>query len=112
MLAHEVLIGTRGQIPPGEGRVFQVGPRRVAVFHARDGRIYATQAECPHRGGPLADGLLGGETLICPLHGRRFDLRSGAALQDGCGVATYPLRVTTHGEIVLTIDASGEARPQ
>jgi nitrite reductase (NADH) small subunit len=109
MFTHEVLIGPLAQIPAGEGRVFQVGGRRVAVFHARDGSVYATQAECPHRGGPLADGLVGGGSLICPLHGRKFDLRSGAPLQEGCGLATYPLRLTARGEIVMTMDAATAA---
>jgi nitrite reductase (NADH) small subunit len=104
MYTHEVLIGPLAQIPAGEGRVFQAGARQVAIFHARDGALYATQAECPHRGGPLADGLLGDGTLICPLHGRKFDLRSGAALQGGCGLTTYPLRLTAQREIILTLD--------
>ena len=74
-------LGPVDQIPPGQGRSFQVGERRVAVFRGRDGCVYATQADCPHRGGPLANGLVGSGTLVCPLHERRFDLEELAAHQ-------------------------------
>lgn len=107
MVVNEILLGPLAEIPAGEGRVFQVGARRVAVFHSRDGALFAAQAECPHRGGPLADGLLGGATLICPLHSWKFDLRSGAALQGECALATYPLRLTAAGELVLTLADEG-----
>ena len=55
-----IAIGTLAQIPPGEGRNIVVGDRTLAVFHLRDGAVYATQPNCPHAGGPLADGLTGG----------------------------------------------------
>ncbi len=63
------------------------------MFHTRGGDVYAVQAECPHRGGPLADGLVGGTTLICPLHAWKFDLTTGQALFGDCGLKTYPVRV-------------------
>ena len=63
----EVLLGPLTQIPPGEGRVFSVGGEDVAVFNTRTGGIYATQAECPHRQAPLADGLIGGTTSDVPV---------------------------------------------
>ena len=66
------------EIPPGEGRNFSAFGEEVAVFHTRAGQVYAVQASCPHRGGPLADGLVGGTTLICPLHSWKFDLAAPA----------------------------------
>jgi nitrite reductase (NADH) small subunit len=102
-MSTEISLGPLAQIPPGEGRTFQVGERRLAVFHTRGGAIYATQADCPHRGGPLADGLLGGTTLICPLHSWTFDITTGAALMGSCGLATYPVRLSEDGQIVLAL---------
>lgn len=100
----EFRLGPLAGIPCGEGRVFEVGGRRVAVFHTRAGALYATQAECPHRGGPLADGLVGGTTVICPLHSWKFDLASGEARMGSCGLETYPVRLGEGGEIILTLD--------
>ena len=99
----EVKLGPLSSIPLGEGRNFAVCGERIAVFRTRAGGIFAIQAECPHRGGPLADGLVGGTTLICPLHSWKFDLATGNALFGDCGVKAYPVRVDESDEIVLTI---------
>jgi len=97
----ETKLGRASDIPPGEGRVYQVEGEKIAVFRTRGNEVYAVQAECPHRQGPLADGLLGGSTLICPLHGWKFDLKTGAALFGDCGLKTFPVRVDAGEEIVL-----------
>lgn len=75
-----IFVTTLDQVPAGEGRNFEVAGRRIAVFHAMDGAVYASQPLCPHRHGPLADGLMGGATVVCPLHERVFDLRTGCGL--------------------------------
>ncbi|HLI84871.1 MAG TPA: Rieske 2Fe-2S domain-containing protein [Bryobacteraceae bacterium] len=101
--AKKVKLGPAAVIPPGEGRAFAAGGEKIAVFRTRDSAIFAVQAECPHRGGPLADGLVGGTVVICPLHSWKFDLPTGAALFGDCGIKTYPVRVDEAGDIVLTI---------
>ncbi len=97
-------LGPASQIPEGEGRTFFVGDKRVAVFRPRRGCVYATQAECPHRAGPLADGLLGNDTLVCPLHEWTFDLATGAPRQGECGLTVYPIEQKADGTLVLTLD--------
>jgi len=99
----QVTLGPLESIPEGEGRAFVVGERRVAVFRSRTGTVFATQAECPHRGGPLADGLVGGETLICPLHSLKFDLGSGRSADGSCTLETYPVRLGAGGQIVVEL---------
>jgi nitrite reductase (NADH) small subunit len=102
--ATEYILGPLAQIPIGEGRMFDVGGLRIAVFHARSGAVYATQASCPHRSGPLADGLMGGSTLVCPLHAWKFDLATGAALLGDCRITTYPARLNEDGDVALMLD--------
>ena len=102
----EFNLGALSAIPPGGGRNIEVQGRKLAIFHARTGQVFAVQAECPHRGGPLADGLLGGTTLICPLHSWKFDLASGEALFGDCGIQTYPVRVDDEGRVLVTITPS------
>ena len=94
-------LGPVSNVPPGEGRVYLVDGEKIAVFHTRGGEVYAVQAECPHRGGPLADGLLGGATLICPLHAWKFDLKTGEALFGDCGLKTFPVCVDASGQMIL-----------
>lgn len=98
----EIRLGLLAEIPPGEGREFQLGEERVAVFHARSGAVYAVQAHCPHRAGPLADGLLGGSIIVCPFHSRKFDLADGRSLMDDCDLKTYPVRLDERGRIFLS----------
>ena len=89
----EQKLGSLSAIPPGEGRVYQVAGEKIAVFHTRAGGVYAVQAECPHRGGPLEAGLVGGTTLICPLHSWKFDLTTGKPLFGDCSLKTFKVRV-------------------
>jgi nitrite reductase (NADH) small subunit len=80
-------------VPLGEGRQAEIDGVRVAIFHTAEG-WYAVQASCPHRGGPLADGLLGERSVICPLHAMRFDLADGSPLGHDCaGLRAFPLEV-------------------
>ena len=96
-------LGPVSQIPEGEGRTFRIGETEIAVFRTRGGALYATQAECPHRKGPLADGLVGHDTLVCPLHEWSFDLSSGVARQGSCGLQVYPIRQDADGTLVVTM---------
>ena len=104
----EHAIGHLSQIPKGEGRTFGIGTLRVAVFHTHAGQVFATQAECPHRGGPLADGLTDELTVICPLHDRVYDFRSGAGLGNECHIAVYPVRAEADGTIMLVAEPVAE----
>ena len=93
-------LGPLDNVPLGEGRVYAVDGVNIVVFRARSGDWFALQAQCPHRGGPLVDGLLGGTTLICPLHGWKFDLSTGAPLFGECGVKTYPVRIDQAAQVI------------
>jgi nitrite reductase (NADH) small subunit len=99
----EVTLGPLDLVPQGEGRNFALGKERIAVFHTRSGELFATQADCPHRNGPLADGLVGDKTVICPLHAWKFDLSTGQLYGSDCKLRTYPVRVTSDGLIALSL---------
>jgi nitrite reductase (NADH) small subunit len=101
----EVRLGPVDAIPLGEGRTFRVSGKRIAVFRTRTDELFATQADCPHRGGPLADGLVGGTTLICPLHAWKFDLATGTPMFGDCDLQTFPIRIDEDG--MLTVGTMG-----
>jgi nitrite reductase (NADH) small subunit len=94
-------------VPLGEGRAATVAGRRIAVFHTESG-WFALDNACPHRGGPLADGILADRCVVCPLHDRRFDLATGAALTQGDGVASY--RTEVRGDVVMVAVAEALER--
>jgi nitrite reductase (NADH) small subunit len=81
-------------IPPREGRAVTLQGEEIAIFHVDD-RYLAIENKCPHKGGPLCDGIVSGTTVVCPLHGRRFDLETGMAVRasEPACVATFPTRV-------------------
>ena len=106
----ERCIGRIEHIPKGEGRNFEVDGLRIAVFHTRGGAVFATQADCPHRAGPLADGLMGDDTVLCPLHDRLFDLKTGQEIGADCALAVYPVRLDADGTIVLRFPAADARR--
>jgi len=89
-----------GEIPRFGGRTVRAGPMEIAIFRLSDDRIRAVENRCPHKQGPLAEGIVSGDTIICPLHARKINLESGKVLppDSGC-VKTYPVKV--EGEQVL-----------
>lgn len=93
-------------LPVGLGRPFVVEGRTIAVFRARDGAVFATANACPHKGGPLADGMLVGHQVVCPLHAFRFAAGSGDCDQPNvCAVTTYPVEVEG-AAVFLTLPAA------
>ena len=97
-----VKLGGIETISIGQGRCYVVGAEEIAVFRQRDGRLFATQNRCPHRQGPLSEGVMGGGRVICPLHSHKFDLRSGAGGEPGECVRVYRVE-ELDGEILLSL---------
>ena len=94
-------LGPVDAIPLGEGRAFAVGDEQVAVFRLRDGTLRATQARCPHAGGPLADGQLDLTHVVCPLHLRAFSFADGQCAEGE--VIKVHTATAVNGEIVLDL---------
>ncbi len=103
-MAQEIVLGAVDQIPKGEGRAFVAGTTNIAVFHTRSGKVFAVQALCPHRNGPLADGLVGDASVTCPLHERSFDLQTGAGIGIEDCVKSYPVQLSEDGMMTVAID--------
>ncbi|MBI4296427.1 MAG: Rieske 2Fe-2S domain-containing protein [Chloroflexi bacterium] len=97
-------LGSLDLIPVGEGKVLRVGNTPVALFRTRLGEVFATHAQCTHGDGPLYDGIVGGRALICPLHGRQFDLVSGQPIGGDCPpLKRYGVRVDETGRVLLSL---------
>lgn len=91
------------ELPPREGRVIDVDGERIALFRCESG-IRAAANACPHAGGPLADGIVCGDTVTCPLHGRVVDLLTGQVSDSEDRVTTYDLTVED-GVVYLNLPA-------
>ena len=96
-------------LPLREGRAVGLGDREIALFNLGD-RVLATDNQCPHQGGPLCDGIVAGESVVCPLHAWKVNLASGVVERptpgkDHC-VRTYPTRIED-GIVVIGLPVVG-----
>lgn len=80
----------------------------TAVFNV-DGRLCATQAKCPHRGGPLNEGELLGAVVTCPYHGAQFDVTTGAVLRGPAREALQTYAVVVDGDTGHIVEAAQAA---
>jgi nitrite reductase (NADH) small subunit len=106
--SRSVNLGSLEKVPLGQGFCFLVGGEEIAVFRQRDGRLFATQNRCPHREGPLSEGLIGAGKVICPLHAHKFDFCTGQGPNPQEALRIYDVR-DENGQIVLTLAAKPAA---
>jgi NAD(P)H-dependent nitrite reductase small subunit len=86
-------VAALADVPEGEGKVVSAGGREIAVFRF-GGEVHAIDNLCPHRGGPLGDGVLIGSAVVCPWHGWQFDCATGrSTVNPEVCVVRYPVRV-------------------
>jgi nitrite reductase/ring-hydroxylating ferredoxin subunit len=108
-----VRVAARADVPAGAGAVAEVGGRSIAVFNV-DGRYYAIDNLCPHRGGPLGEGDLEGAVVACPWHAWRWDVTTGANVNNpAVKVACFPV-VEEAGDLFVEVhgnDPAGPAKP-
>ncbi len=95
------VVGRVDDVPPGEGRAFVAGDVQVAVFRLRNGSLHATQAACPHAGGPLADGQTDADVLVCPLHLFAYRWRDGSSTSGAGPLRRYDVR-EQDGQLIVT----------
>ena len=88
-------IGPITQIEPGMAATLPVeGGEEIAVFHTMRGEFYALVNKCPHKQGPLSQGIVHGDSVTCPLHNWRISLITGEALGEDKGCTrVIPVRV-------------------
>jgi nitrite reductase (NADH) small subunit len=97
-------IGTIGDIPRRGARCVKTPQGKIGVFRTYDDRIFAIEDHCPHKGGPLSQGIVHGAAVTCPLHNWVISLETGDALgADEGSVKTIRVRVED-GLISIALD--------
>jgi nitrite reductase (NADH) small subunit len=80
----------------------------IALFRTSADEVFALDDRCPHKGGPLSQGLIYGKRVACPLHNWQIDLESGQALEPDVGCAhKYPVKVE-NGRVLLALNPVSE----
>lgn len=118
------VVAELGEIPPGSRKIVTVNGREIGIFNVK-GTLYAIRNRCPHQGGPLCQGTIGGfvsssapgeyryeragEMIRCPWHQWEYDITTGQSWFDPARVRTrkYSVRVSAGAELVIDDDAQG-----
>ncbi len=87
-------IGQVNDIPKLGARVVKTEQGNIGIFRTGEDEIFALRDECPHKGGPLSQGIVHGKKVTCPLHNWNINLDSGEAIapDEGCA-ASFPVRI-------------------
>ena len=103
-------VGKVDEIPKLGARVVRTGQGDIAVFRNGDDEIFALRDKCPHKGGPLSQGIVHGTRVACPLHDWKIQLDTGEAVapDEGCAAA-YPIRL--EGDVIFLSLVPGEGCP-
>ncbi len=97
-------IGHIDDIPLRGARLVKTHIGCIAIFRTAEAEVFAATNSCPHKGGPLSEGIVHGQSVTCPLHSWVFDLNTGQAQgADEGQITTFPVRLEG-GRILL--DAS------
>ncbi|MFD1745917.1 nitrite reductase small subunit NirD [Rhizobium helianthi] len=98
-------IGTIDDIPPRGARCVKTPGGKIAVFRTAENEVFAIEDQCPHKGGPLSQGIVHGKSVTCPLHNFVISLESGQALgADEGEVRTIPVR-NIDGQLSIMLES-------
>ncbi|MCB1332487.1 MAG: nitrite reductase small subunit NirD [Roseivivax sp.] len=101
-------IGPISEIPLRGARLVKTPVGCVAVFRTDEAEVFAASNSCPHKGGPLADGIVHGRKVTCPLHNWVFSLETGEAQGTDSGrIAVFPVRLEG-GRVLIDGAAVGQ----
>ncbi|MDH5610835.1 MAG: nitrite reductase small subunit NirD [Gammaproteobacteria bacterium] len=90
-------------IPKLGSRVIDVNQMKIAVFRTSDDRVFAIKNACPHKGGPLSEGIVHGTSVTCPLHNWKIDLASGEAISPDHGCTNvFPVKIE-NGQVFIEL---------
>ena len=100
-------IGALDDVPRLGSRVVRAADMKIAIFRTDDDRVFALEDKCPHKQGPLSQGIVHGCRVTCPLHNFVIELASGEAVAPDEGrTQTVPARVS-EGRIEIQVPAGG-----
>jgi nitrite reductase (NADH) small subunit len=98
-----IRVVAESELLPGNCMEVRVGEKGIALYNV-GGTIYATTNTCIHRGGPLGQGMLDGQVVMCPWHAWTFDVCSGeSTVNPELRVTTYPVKVED-GQVLVKVD--------
>ena len=99
-------IGAVEDIPLRGARIVKTAVGCVALYRTDEAEVFAASNTCPHKGGPLSEGIIHGRSVTCPLHNWVFSLETGEAQGEDGQIDTFPVRLEA-GRVLLDGEAVG-----
>lgn len=105
-MSNWIEVGKVEEIPKQGARVVETAEGDIGIFRTLEDEIFALRDRCPHKSGPLSQGIVHGKRVTCPLHNWNIELENGevVAPDEGCA-ASFPVKVEA-GVVFLSLDAS------
>lgn len=102
-IGYRVKVANIQELPVNLGKTIKIGAIELALFHLANGEVRAVENRCPHRGGVLAEGMVSGEHVFCPMHDWKINVKDGKvqAPDTGC-VKVYKTEIV-NGEIIVIL---------
>ncbi|WP_102348384.1 nitrite reductase small subunit NirD [Bacillus sp. Marseille-P3661] len=98
-----VKVGTLIELPKEIGKTIRIGSHNIAVFRLANNKVRAIENKCPHRGGVLAEGMVSGEHVFCPMHDWKICMTDGKVQEPDTGcVNTYQVEIE-NGDVFIMI---------
>ncbi len=87
------------EVPSGQAKMVKVGGKHIALFNI-EGKYYAIDDTCTHKGGPLSEGQVTGKQVTCPWHGATFDVATGEVLSPPAPIGVFRYNVRVVGDAI------------
>jgi nitrite reductase (NADH) small subunit len=94
-------VGAVEDVPVRGSRIVRAPDGDIAIFKAADGAVFALRDKCPHKGGPLSQGIVHGRSVTCPLHNWVINLESGEAMGADHGCSNVIPIIVQDGRILM-----------
>ena len=99
-------VGAIEDIPVRGARIVKTPVGCIGLFRTDEAEVFAAANTCPHKAGPLSEGIVHGQKITCPLHNWVFDLNTGEAQGEGARIDVYPVRLED-GRVLLDAESIG-----
>lgn len=102
-------IGHVDDIPLRGARKLKTALGCVAIFRTGPEEVFAATDRCPHKDGPISEGIVHGQRVTCPLHNWVFDLNTGAAIGEEGSIQTFPVRLEAGRILIDATELAGRS---
>ncbi|MBI5901663.1 MAG: nitrite reductase small subunit NirD [Rhodocyclales bacterium] len=108
-MSHWIKVCALDEIAPLGSRVVASSQGDIAIFRTADDAVFGLRDKCPHKGGPLSQGIVHGDTVTCPLHGYKIGLKDGVAVAPDKGCARRFEARVEDGMVLLSLPSADPA---